>query len=194
MFEFVLISRISSGYDLLAVFVYRYGGVVVESLRHQLKRQRILLTARFFDLRSFILKPDLDLRFVQAQILRKLLSPSLGQISILREFPLQTRKLFGAESCPRPLLFRRATRRRTFHSPRTRSWKRTKELHINLRASCNRKARRKIRNMLGSLLVRKSSRQFVHCCDSAFLQRLESEWARTPWRSKRTFLGITISD
>lgn len=60
---------IPSGCDLLAVLVHRHGGMVVKALCHQLKRQRILLSARFLYLRPLVLEPDLDLRLIQTEVL-----------------------------------------------------------------------------------------------------------------------------
>lgn len=128
---------ISSGYDLFAVLVHRHGGMIVKTLRHKLKGQRIFLSARLLYFRPLVLEPNLDLRLIQVQVPRELLPSSLCQISILCEFPLQSGQLFGAKGRSGPLLFLRAALAvlRTFDSPRARSWKRQKKARINLHAT-----------------------------------------------------------
>lgn len=118
-------GMIVSSHDFLPILVNGDRRVIVQTLGHQLQSERIFLPARLFDFRSFILEPDLDLRLVQSQISRELLPPSLGQISIFREFPLQSCQLFRAERGSRPLLFRRAILPvvRSLHPPRSRSCK-----------------------------------------------------------------------
>jgi len=66
--------------------------VVVQSLRHQLQRQRILGAARLFQLGPFVLEPDLDLRLVQSQFPAQLLASLLRQIAILVELVLWAKK------------------------------------------------------------------------------------------------------
>lgn len=98
--------------------------MIVEALRHQLEGKRILLPARLLYLRPLVLEPDLDLRLVQAQIPRELLPPSLRQVSILGELPLQPRQLLAAERRSGTLLLRRAAAApvgRPLHSPRART-------------------------------------------------------------------------
>lgn len=63
--------------------------MVVESLRHQLQRQRILLATRFLDFRPLVLEPDLYLGFVQSQFAAQLLSSPFRQIPILVELVLR---------------------------------------------------------------------------------------------------------
>lgn len=98
--------------------------MIVKTLGHQLKGERILLPAGLLDLRPLVLKPDLDLRLVQAQIPRELLPPSLGQVSILRELPLQPCQLFAAKCRPRTFLLGGAaiaTAIRPLHPSRART-------------------------------------------------------------------------
>ena len=80
--------------------------MVVETLGHQLERQRVLLTGGFLDFGSLVLEPDFDLILVQLKLARKILAPFLRQVSVLGELVLQTRQLFGGEGRPRTLLFR----------------------------------------------------------------------------------------
>ena len=97
--------------------------MIVKTLGHQLKGERILLATGLLDLRPLVLKPDLDLRLVQTQIPRELLPPSFGQVSILRELPLQPGQLFATERGPRTLFLgcaAIATAVRSLHPPR--SW------------------------------------------------------------------------
>lgn len=98
--------------------------MIVKTLGHQLKGERILLPARLLDLRPLVLKPDLDLRLVQAQIPRELLPPPLRQVSILRELPLQPGQLLPAKCRPRTFLLRGAaiaTAIRPLHPSRPRT-------------------------------------------------------------------------
>lgn len=116
--------RLKFGRLFLLLLGQRNRRMIVKPLGHQLKGERILLPARLLDLRPLVLKPDLDLRLVQAQIPRELLPPPLGQVSILRELPLQPGQLFAAERRPRPFLLRGAaiaTAVRPLHPSRART-------------------------------------------------------------------------
>jgi hypothetical protein len=57
---------------LLAVRLALFGGggVVVQALRHEVHRQRVLVACGLLDLGTLILEPDLDLRLVEAELLR----------------------------------------------------------------------------------------------------------------------------
>jgi uncharacterized metal-binding protein len=44
--------------------------VVVQALRHEVHRQRVLVACGLLDLGTLILEPDLDLRLVEAELLR----------------------------------------------------------------------------------------------------------------------------
>lgn len=75
--------------QLLLLAGQRHGRVVVEALRHQLQRQRVLLSRRLLDLRALVLEPDLDLRLVQSQLAAQLLPPPLSQVAVLGELVLR---------------------------------------------------------------------------------------------------------
>lgn len=76
----ILLSSFRLKFRRLFLFLLRQRNrrMIVKTLGHQLKGERILLPAGLLDLRPLVLKPDLDLRLVQAQIPRELLPPPLG--------------------------------------------------------------------------------------------------------------------
>lgn len=63
-------------------------GVVVQSLRHEMQRQRVLICGGFLDFGPFVLKPDFDLRLVEAQLLGQALPALLGQVPTALELSL----------------------------------------------------------------------------------------------------------
>lgn len=56
--------------------------MIVQSLCHQVQGQTVFRAAGLLDFGPLVLKPDLDLGLVQAQLLRQVLPPLLGQIPI----------------------------------------------------------------------------------------------------------------
>lgn len=60
-------------------------GVVVQSLRHELRGQRVFTPGGFLDFSPFVLKPYFDLRLVKAKVLGQALPPLLGQVSVVLE-------------------------------------------------------------------------------------------------------------
>lgn len=62
--------------------------MIVQSLGHQLQRQRVLLAGGLFDFRSFVLEPNLDLSLVEAELGAELLTSPFGQVAIFGEFVL----------------------------------------------------------------------------------------------------------
>ena len=74
---------------LLAVRLAVLGrGVVVQSLRHEMQRQRVFIPSGFLDFGPFVLKPDFDLRLVEAQFPGQALPPLLGQVPVVLELSL----------------------------------------------------------------------------------------------------------
>lgn len=78
------------------VFLWR-GAVVVQSLRHQVYCQTVLGAAGFFDFGPLILKPDFDLRFIEAQFLRQTLASLLCQVAVVLELGLESLELLRRE-------------------------------------------------------------------------------------------------
>lgn len=64
--------------QLLLFARQRHRRVIVQALRHQLQRQRILVARRLLDFGPLVLEPDLDLGLVQAQFAAQLLAPPFG--------------------------------------------------------------------------------------------------------------------
>jgi hypothetical protein len=62
--------------------------VIVEALRHQLQGERILLAARLLDFGPFVLEPNFDLGFVEAQFGRKLLPSPFREVSVFSKLVL----------------------------------------------------------------------------------------------------------
>lgn len=56
--------------------------MIVQSLCHQVQGQAVFSAGGLLDFGPLVLKPDLDLGLVQAQLLRQVLPPLLGQIAI----------------------------------------------------------------------------------------------------------------
>ena len=79
-------------------------GVVIQALRHQLQRQRVLHTTLLLHLGPLVLEPDLDLGLVQPQLVGQLLPTLLVQVVVRVELLLQPAQLVAAERGPRPLL------------------------------------------------------------------------------------------
>ena len=88
-----------------------FGGhraVVVQSLCHQLERERVRRAAGLLQLGALVLEPDLDLRLVQAQLGGQSLASLLGEVRTGVELASQRRQLVAVERRPRPLVVRRA--------------------------------------------------------------------------------------
>lgn len=76
---------------LVLVFLADWDGrMIVKTLSHELQSQRILLPGGLLNFGSFVLEPDLDLIFVQLQLVGQLLATFLVQVTILGEFVFQT--------------------------------------------------------------------------------------------------------
>lgn len=60
-------------------------GVVVQSLRHQMQRQRVFIPGCLLDFRTLVLKPDFDLRLVETEVPGQALPPLLGQVAVVLE-------------------------------------------------------------------------------------------------------------
>lgn len=71
--------------------------MIVQSLCHQVQSQRVLSTVGLLDLGPLVLKPDLDLGLVQAQLLRQVLAPLLRQVPIGLELSLESLQLLRGE-------------------------------------------------------------------------------------------------
>lgn len=77
--------RVSS-HPLLAVRLGVLGrGVVVQSLRHQMQRQRVFIPGCLLDFGTLVLKPDFDLRLVETEVPGQALPPLLGQVAVVLE-------------------------------------------------------------------------------------------------------------
>lgn len=89
---------------VLLVLLDGGGGMVVQSLRHQLQRQPVLEAAGLFDLGPLVLEPDLDLGLVQVELLGQRLAPLLRDVAVHLELRLQSLQLLGREGGARPLV------------------------------------------------------------------------------------------
>lgn len=78
--------------------------MVVQSLGHEVEGEAVLDARRFLDLGPLVLEPDLDLRFVEAELLGQGLSPLLGDVAVRLELSLESLELLRGESRPRPLV------------------------------------------------------------------------------------------
>lgn len=93
-------SRTQSRSCLLAVVLVlldRGGGVVIQSLRHQLECQSVLVSAGLLDFGSFVLEPDFNLGFVEIEFLRERLSPLFGDVTTRLKFRFQPLELLCCE-------------------------------------------------------------------------------------------------
>ena len=68
--------------------------MIVQTLRGQHLSELALLAGALLDLGSFVLEPDLDLVFIQTELLGQIFSPLLGEVAICLEFLLQSAQLF----------------------------------------------------------------------------------------------------
>lgn len=89
---------------VLLVLLDGGGGMVVQSLRHQLQRQPVLEAAGLFDLGPLVLEPDLDLGLVEVELLGQGLPPLLRDVAVHLELGLQPLQLLGREGRARPLV------------------------------------------------------------------------------------------
>jgi len=78
--------------------------MVVQSLRHQLQGQSVLVAAGLFDLGPLVLEPDLDLGLVEVELLGQSLPPLLRDVAVHLELCLQSLQLLGREGRARPLV------------------------------------------------------------------------------------------
>lgn len=93
-----------SSVAVLLVLLDSGGGMVVQSLRHQLQRQSVLEAAGLFDLGPLVLKPDFDLGLVEVELLGQRLPPLLRDVAVHLELRLQSLQLLGREGRARPLV------------------------------------------------------------------------------------------
>lgn len=78
--------------------------MVVQSLRHELQGQPVLVAGGLFNLGPLILEPDFNLGLVQAEFLGQRLSPLLRYVPVGLELVFQSLQLLGRERCPGPLV------------------------------------------------------------------------------------------
>lgn len=81
------------------------GGVVVQALRHEVHRQSVLVARGFLDFGPLVLEPDLDLRLVEAELLRQTLAPLLCQVPVGLKLGLEPLQLLSSEGGAWPLVF-----------------------------------------------------------------------------------------
>ena len=117
---------------LLLVFLNGGGGVVVQSLRHELQRQAVLEAAGLFNFSSLVLEPDLDLRLVEAELLRQGLPPLLRDVAVRLELGLQPLQLLGRERRPGSFVLLLVFRLFQFPCPWTYSRSDSKNDNINI--------------------------------------------------------------
>lgn len=94
--------------------------MVVQSLRHELQGQCVLVAGGLFNLGPLILEPDFDLGLVQVQFLGQRLSPLLRDVPVGLELVFQSLQLLGREGSPGPLVLLRVLLLLQFPCPR--SW------------------------------------------------------------------------
>lgn len=92
---------------LLAVRLALLGGrrVVVQALRHEVHGQRVLVARGLLDLGTLVLEPNLDLRLIEAELLRQALAPLLRQVPVGLELSLEPLQLLSREGRAGPLVF-----------------------------------------------------------------------------------------
>lgn len=74
--------------------------MIVQSLCHQVQGQAVLGARGLLDFGPLVLKPDLDLGLVEAELLRQVLPPLLGQIAVRLELRLESLQLLRCEGRP----------------------------------------------------------------------------------------------
>ena len=79
--------------------------MVVQALRHEVHGQRVLAARGLLDLGALVLEPDLDLRLVEAELLRQALAPLLRQVPVGLELGLEPLQLLCREGRAGPLVF-----------------------------------------------------------------------------------------
>ena len=78
--------------------------MVVQALRHEVHGQRVLAARGLLDLGALVLEPDLDLRLVEAELLRQALAPLLRQVPVGLELGLEPLQLLRREGRAGPLV------------------------------------------------------------------------------------------
>lgn len=78
--------------------------MVIQSLGHEVQGQRVLVAGGLLDLGALVLEPDLDLRLVQAELLRQRLAPLLRDVAVRLELALESLQLLSREGRARPLV------------------------------------------------------------------------------------------
>lgn len=78
--------------------------MVVQALRHEVHRQSVLVARGFLDFGPLVLEPDLDLRLVEAELLRQTLAPLLCQVPVGLKLSLEPLQLLSSEGRARPLV------------------------------------------------------------------------------------------
>lgn len=79
--------------------------MIVQSLRHQVQGQTVFCAGGLLDFGPLVLKPDLDLGLVEAQLLSQVLPPLLGQIAICLKLRFESLQLLCCEGRPWSLVF-----------------------------------------------------------------------------------------
>lgn len=59
--------------------------VVVQSLRHEMQRQRVFIPGCLLDFGTLVLEPDFDLRLVETEVPGQALPPLFGQVAVVLE-------------------------------------------------------------------------------------------------------------
>lgn len=78
--------------------------MVVQALCHEVHCQSVLVACGFLDFGPLILEPDLDLRLVEAKLLRQTLAPLLCQVPVGLKLSLEPLQLLCSEGRSRPLV------------------------------------------------------------------------------------------
>lgn len=78
--------------------------MVVQSLRHELQRQTVLVAAGLFNLGPLVLEPDFNLGLVQVQFLGEGLSPLLCYVPVGLELGFESLQLLSRKRRPGPLV------------------------------------------------------------------------------------------
>lgn len=60
------------------IFITGNRRMIIQPLRHQLQRERVLLAGGLLDFGPFVLEPDFDLGLVQTELGAQLLPPPFG--------------------------------------------------------------------------------------------------------------------
>lgn len=92
-------------FAIVFIFLNCCCGMVVESLRHELKCEAVLIARCLFDFGPLILEPDFYLRLIEVEFLGQRLSPLLRNVPIRLKLGFKSLQLFSRESGSRSLVF-----------------------------------------------------------------------------------------